>query len=212
MVSGFARDRVGAAFAAGLEAVGLAAAGLGARGLDSGGLAAAPVATLAARLAASFAEVPGAPPAACFAGLVADSATDLELALVAARAGVVVEVPASPLAEARTGVLAEARAGVLGTAVAAAIPEAPAGGLDAATAPAAGGSLKLNAMSSANGRPCGIAAINPAICRQASTRSAICPGFNTNPDREIRICISAGLIVGTGLAGSAAMRGDSIHL
>jgi hypothetical protein len=31
--------------------------------------------------------------------------------------------------------------------------------------------------------------------------------LSTSPEREIRICISAGLIVGTGLAGIAAMRG-----
>src|SRR5581483_1180552 len=77
----------------------------------------------------------------------------------------------------------------------------------AAGAAASGGvSRKLLAISSANGRSWGMDAIRPATCRHASTRSAICPGFSTRPDREISICISAGLIVGTGVAGDAAIR------
>src|SRR6185312_3348566 len=47
--------------------------------------------------------------------------------------------------------------------------------------------------------------MSPATCRQASTRSATWPGFSIKPARETRICISAGLIVGVGFAGSAAI-------
>ena len=69
-----------------------------------------------------------------------------------------------------------------------------------------GGSRNARAMSSASGRSCGMAAISPATCRHASTRSATWPGFSTSPARESRSCISPGLIVGTDMAGDAGMR------
>ena len=72
--------------------------------------------------------------------------------------------------------------------------------------PEGGGSRNVQAMSSASGRSCGMAAISPATCRQASTRSATWPGFSTSPVRESRSCISPGLIAGTDMAGAAGMR------
>jgi hypothetical protein len=77
----------------------------------------------------------------------------------------------------------------------------------ALAAGAGGGTRNINAMSSTIGRFGGRLAIKPATCRQASTKSATCPGLSTSPVRDTRICISAGLIIGTCLAGGIAMGG-----
>jgi hypothetical protein len=65
-----------------------------------------------------------------------------------------------------------------------------------------GGSRNVVAMSSISGRSIGMLLINVATCRHANTRSATWPGLSTRPARETRICISAGLIDGTGVGGS----------